>query len=349
MLVRHLRLVVIASIGLWSSFALARPWHIMDESIEAEVFDVKGGIVRLQQPSGKIVAHHQSVLNTADRKYVDEWIAAESKIPLGNEILVSAKPYLETTHYVGNSATVREVLGVLIKVRGREAGTATCYRDLKVDDVVADDGTPLKRSAESLPDQRPVNLDRYGTIDQPLSGFDFKLIWDAPDKPVKSLRRLGGSFKIVTGTPRTITIGRIGTIENRRLDEPLLRQAGLTAIENPSPRRGGVFYDGQERQKQIVLDVNGPRDHVLSVELLDAKGQLVDSFSGHSTVGARSLDAASHKKHESTTYQFEFNPPWPADLRMRITILEDEHEVRIPFEISDLAISPQQPLADKPK
>ncbi|HEX5444796.1 MAG TPA: hypothetical protein VFW87_13240 [Pirellulales bacterium] len=114
------------------------------------MLDVNHGIVLLQLPSGEVVEYHKSVLKEADRTFVDDWVSAEENLPVGDETQVSAKLYWDTIRYVGDSLPPRVVLVALGKARGKEAATATRYSDLKIDEVVTDNGAPLTLSTDSM-------------------------------------------------------------------------------------------------------------------------------------------------------------------------------------------------------
>lgn len=341
-----------AVICLWASFADARTWTFRDGSapVEAELLDVAGGIVRLQLANGEVAAYHKSVLQDADRRFVDDWVSAEEGIPLKDGVQFNAKLYWETMHYVGDSLPPHGVLVVLLNARGKEAAAATRYSDLKIDEAVGGDGAPLLLSADSMGDLRkPVDLKRYGNLEQPRWGFKLKLIYSAPLKPIGSIRRLRGSMRITTGRPQPITVDQVGAIKNRRIDDGLLCRAGLTATENPERRSAGVFYSGPEKRKQFVLQISGPRQRVFSVEMLDAGGTVIEHFLGRSASGGWWKDELSGRKSEATTYQFDLDSTATTNPRMRITVLEDAHEVLVPFELVDLKIAQRKVRADKGK
>lgn len=333
------RLAITVTVVLLWAPADAREWKIKNDRFEAELVDIDGNMARMRRTNGEIRGYSLGAFSGVDREFLDQWLVREQGDPPGEKITVDAAAFRETMRYVGNDPPPESVTVVVLKFHGNDAAAATSVRDLKLDQAVSDAGVKLELSPQTMASgDRPVTLSRYGSLEQPAWGFRTKLIFKASEKPLKSLRSLSGSLAMVTGRRKTFEIDRPGERKNQVFDLELLRQAGLQATVDPQPRGAGVFYAGQERLVQYFLRMNGPTARVFSVEMLDGQGKLIEDFAGRSSAGSSSLDHVSGKRSESKTYQFEFWPPGPAAVRMRVTVLEDPREVRVPFELTDLGV-----------
>jgi len=116
-----------------------------------------------------------------------------------------------------------------------------------------------------------------------------------------------------------------------RVDRSPERPVKVPALGRlPNPFEGAVLASSKQvdRRKLVAVEVTGPQDRVYALEWIDNDDwpHYEFAFSGSEYAG------------DMTTYSFEFGEPVPSELRLRLTVLENAHEERVPFEVRDVEI-----------
>jgi len=365
-------LTIVAACLPASSAEPLRTWTWRKHPIEAELVEIKdqvepefaeigAGMVALRRAGQPDTPVFIDALSKADQRYIAERRLAQSG-GMPTDVLRMRAWVIwrihSSPHDVATAETApRYVPVVVLEANSTATSQATRYGDIQVQNLETDQGAveyerPYPWGPESpWNPQELITLNRGRFGAQPVSGLQFELGLKMPEPPVRVVRRLRGSFKIVTGEPRQITLpvppfGRKLTVDDEQLsalglkvsvdrsgkasaDEILstLRDVlrGFEPMQPVDPRRGAV------------VRIEGAPDRVYSVEWIDAQGRPEYDL-------ARSGGGAS--SGDLSIYSFEFAKQIPRDLRLRLTALEDVQEIRVPFDLTDIAVPPAPAAAN---
>lgn len=306
-----------------------RQWLWGGESLEARLINYYSNITLLRKDDGEDYPVGIGDLSRTDQQYVAQWRLAKFGGPPTEEVKLKAKPVWKKIGVVGGEKPVPRIC-VAISMHGLQAARASKYGDLQIDAFETDGGKTLEPSPSNLDLQGKMkSLKRYGFIDQPPAGLEFDIDTKSADLDVRAIRRLSGSFKIVTGEPHVIEIKNVRPGRKQKLNQPVLADLGLKgAINHAEPSFGFVLEPGQAKPESIVVEIDGSQDRVLSIEIIATDGL---PFYGFASSGAVS-------SNDHTNYSFTFPDKAPAGLRLRLTVLKHAIETRVPFDFQALPV-----------
>jgi hypothetical protein len=317
-------------------------WHTGKPWIEAEFVRRDGNCVLVRTPTGKELRAGLSDLIRADQIFVDEKEAISGKSASSGATKLEPEVYWsDSAHLDGNNKPIPTPLVVAIFVTGTAAANASQYGMLKIDANTTDRGVPLQRGEVLASDGLATNFWAADRVRCWGRGILVKVYFDQPSPPVKTIRKLAGSFKLKTVRLKTLTVENVAAAKDLELQAPLLKTIGLIVKINPSDNNEGFQIQGNDFvtiRAQIDGRSRDVQDFFYSMAVTDSKG--------HPYYPNNSFDGGGGSHF---TYSRSYRKPLPADARLRLTLLEGVEEVTIPFEFRDLAVPLPKPTHQNKK
>jgi len=310
--------------------AQAREWRAVWNEVLAQGEFVRqlGTVIEIKTDKGGIVTLPIANLCRDDQLYVLEQTLAQAGEPPAAPRITATVSWASIKPRPDKPA--EPALLVTLTAQGKELADASRAGDVEIDECTTSSGATLKLSpvSDGAPGTMQVVNHDFGNPSPPPHGLLLKLRFQPGSQPITQIQRLRGSFKIVTGEPQTITVKEPAKVKDRVLDDPLLQELGVKIVVNPAKTsQDSLSLVDSGNSTVYKLKVTAHNDRILRIMPTDADGRW--HFAN---------TASRYGSEAEFVQQFNFTPPGPKDLELRITLLAERSEERIPFDLSDLPV-----------
>lgn len=233
----------------------------------------------------------------------------------------------EATIKDGKTTSTGGTLTVELSVVGPTAARANMAGEVRILKADAADGRDLRRReapgkpGTDQPALRPII--RRTTVGR-ARGFVIDLKLAVPPRQTTGIALIQGSLKMLSGgRKRSVQVPGVLGQRGSTIKDDTLRKADLTArIDKGSPEPG--FFD--DRDREIILEVDGEMENFLSADLLDADGVPI-------TDSRKELPADRGRK-----LRLLASRPLTNDDALRLNLITDQKRTNVPIRIENLPL-----------